>query len=29
MLAEVGLDDAHGTAHVVTLYPHEFSGGQR
>ena len=29
MLAEVGLDDAHGTAHVLTRYPHEFSGGQR
>ncbi|MEP7084556.1 MAG: dipeptide ABC transporter ATP-binding protein, partial [Betaproteobacteria bacterium] len=29
MLGEVGLDDAHGTANVLTRYPHEFSGGQR
>jgi microcin C transport system ATP-binding protein len=29
MLAEVGLDAAHGMADVLQRYPHEFSGGQR
>ena len=29
MLAEVGLDEEHGLANVLTRYPHEFSGGQR
>ena len=29
ILDEVGLGERHGSAHVVTRYPHEFSGGQR